>query len=57
MARSPGETTGRVCFGVELNPAYVDVAVQRWQAFTGEQAVLAESGETFSALKSRRLAA
>ncbi len=29
------ETTGRVCFGVELNPAYVDVAIERWQSFTG----------------------
>ena len=37
------ETTGRVCFGVELNPAYVDVAIERWQSFTGEDAVLAET--------------
>ena len=51
------ETTGRVCFGVELNPAYVDVAIERWQAFTGEEAVLLDSGETFAALKSQRLAA
>jgi DNA modification methylase len=26
------ETTGRVCFGIELNPAYVDVAIERWQS-------------------------
>ncbi len=51
------ETTGRTCFGVELNPAYVDVAIERWQAFTGEDAVLAETGETFATLKSKRLAA
>ena len=30
------ETTGRVCLGIELNPAYVDVAVERWQRFTGK---------------------
>jgi DNA modification methylase len=30
--------TGRICRGVELNPAYVDVAVQRWQGFTGRAA-------------------
>ena len=30
------ETTGRVCLGIELNPAYVDVAVERWQRFTGQ---------------------
>jgi DNA modification methylase len=51
------ETTGRVCFGVELNPAYVDVAIERWQSFTGQEAVLAESGESFAALKAKRLAA
>ena len=51
------ETTGRLCYGVELNPTYVDVAIERWQAFTGEQAVLLDSGETFAALKSQRLAA
>ena len=51
------ETTGRVCYGVELNPAYVDVAIERWQAFTGEDAVLAETDESFAVLKARRLAA
>ena len=51
------ETTRRICYGVELNPAYVDVAIERWQAFTGAEAVLSETGETFAALKSLRLAA
>ena len=51
------ETTGRICYGVELNSVYVDVDIERWQAFTGEEAVLADSGETFAALKSKRLAA
>jgi DNA modification methylase len=32
------ETTGRACHAVELSPAYVDVAVRRWQAFTGKAA-------------------
>jgi len=32
---------------VELSPAYVDVAVQRWQAFTGERALHASTGEAF----------
>ena len=41
------ETTGRVCLGIELDPAYVDVAVQRWQSFTGERAVLAATGQAF----------
>ena len=32
------ERTGRVCYGVELDPVYCDVAVARWEAFTGEKA-------------------
>lgn len=51
------ETTGRVCFGVELNPAYVDVAVTRWQDFTGERAVLESTGQAFDEIKAERLAA
>ena len=49
------ETTGRVCLGIELNPAYVDVAVERWQRFTGKKAVLDGSGESFDALMDHRL--
>ena len=47
------ETTGRVCLGIELNPAYVDVAVERWQRFTGKAAVLEGSGESFNDLAAR----
>jgi DNA modification methylase len=46
------ETTGRVCLGIELNPAYVDVAVERWQSFTGQLAVLDGDGRTFAGVKS-----
>ncbi|HUT42313.1 MAG TPA: DNA methyltransferase [Gammaproteobacteria bacterium] len=48
------QTTGRVCLGIELNPAYVDVAVQRWQDFTGEVAVLDGEDRTFDDLKGLR---
>lgn len=41
------ETIERVCYGMELDPRYVDVIVQRWQAFTGKSAGLAEDGRTF----------
>ena len=47
------EISGRVCFGIELNPAYVDVAVERWQQFTGEDAVLSGSDETFNKIKNK----
>jgi DNA modification methylase len=48
------ETTGRVCLGVELNPAYVDVAVERWQRFAGKAAVLDSSGECFTEARGRK---
>ncbi len=31
------ERTGRICYGMELEPLYVDVARMRWEAFTGEK--------------------
>jgi DNA modification methylase len=41
------EMTGRVCYGVELNPAYVDVVVRRWQGFTGRAAMHQAFGQSF----------
>lgn len=41
------ERVGRVCFGIELDPEYVDTAVRRWQRHTGEHARLATTGKTF----------
>jgi DNA modification methylase len=41
------ETTGRTCLAIELNPAYVDVAVERWQRFTGNAATLDGTDEAF----------
>lgn len=51
------ETTGRVCLGIELKQAYVDVAIERWQQFSGANALLADTGETFDDLEAKRLAA
>ena len=42
------ETSGRVCLAIELDPAYVDVAVLRWQTFTGEATTLNSTGEAFA---------
>lgn len=42
------ETVGRCCHAIELNPAYVDMAVKRWQDFTGMQATLESDGRTFA---------
>jgi DNA modification methylase len=41
------EMIGRVCYGLELNPAYVDVIVRRWQTFTGRAAKHQEAGQSF----------
>lgn len=49
-----GEMTGRSIHAIELSPAYVDVAVIRWQEFTGQQAALEATGETFDALRAAR---
>jgi DNA modification methylase len=48
------DKTGRVCRGVELDPIYVDVIVRRYEATTGNPAVLVETGETFESLALRR---
>jgi DNA modification methylase len=45
------ERTGRLCFGLELDPMYVDTAVRRWQTFTRRVAVHAESGLAFSEIE------
>jgi DNA modification methylase len=46
--------TGRICPGVELDPLYVDVIFRRYEAGTGHDIVLVETGETFEALAARR---
>jgi DNA modification methylase len=44
------ERTGRRCFGTELDPAYVDTIIRRWQKLTGDVARHAESGRIFDDL-------
>lgn len=48
------EKVGRVCFGLELDPIYVDTAIRRWQARTGQQVVLATSGLPFDGVAQER---
>jgi DNA modification methylase len=43
------EITGRCCYGLELNPAYVDVIVRRWQNFTRQSARHELTGDSFEA--------
>ena len=48
------ETIGRRARCIELEPAYVDMSVARWQNFTGRQALLDSTGETFDDLSTER---
>ena len=42
------ERTGRRCYGLELDPVYVDVIVRRWQSYTRQTARHAETGRSFA---------
>jgi DNA modification methylase len=42
------ERVGRACFGIELDPGYVDTIVRRWQKFTGLEATLEATSQRFS---------
>jgi len=48
------EMEGRFCLGLELSPAYVDVIVKRWQAFTGLAASLEGDGRSFAEIDTDR---
>ena len=49
------EATDRVCFGLELDPKYVDVSVLRWQQQSGKKATLDGDGRTFDEIAQERL--
>jgi DNA modification methylase len=44
----------RVCYGIELDPKYVDVVIQRWQSLTSKQATLDGDGRTFEEIAAER---
>lgn len=45
------ENKGRKCYGMELDEKYCDVIINRWQNYTGKQAILESSGEKYDDLK------
>jgi DNA modification methylase len=49
------ESADRNCRAMELDPRYCDVIVQRWKDYTGGEAVLESTGETFTQLTRLRL--
>ena len=46
--------TGRRARAIEIDPLYCDVAIRRWQTFAKDDAILAETGETFDDVAERR---
>jgi len=47
------EKNGRIARLMELDPKYCDVIVKRWQDFTGKQATLESTGQTYSELSKK----
>lgn len=54
MGKFPDRQEGPFRFGMEFDPAYVDVAVERWEKFTGKQAVLEGDGRAFQEISASR---
>jgi DNA modification methylase len=50
------EKIGRRAYGLEIDPAYVDAAIRRWQTFTGRDATLYATGQTFGEVAQARAA-
>jgi DNA modification methylase len=48
------ESTDRICYGLELDPQYVDLVVRRWQQLTGQAATLEGDGRTFDQVVAER---
>ena len=44
------EKNNRISYLMELDPKYCDVIIKRWQDYTGQQAILESTGETFDSL-------
>ena len=44
------ERVGRACRGIEIDPLYVDTAIRRWQAHTGEEVRHDQTGRSFDAI-------
>ena len=51
------QSTGRICYGLEIDTRYADVIVKRWQRLTGQVAVLEGDGRSFEEIAAERSAA
>jgi DNA modification methylase len=48
------ELTGRVCYAIDIDRAYVDVSVKRWQNLTKREARLRATGQIFAEVAAQR---
>ena len=48
------EQSERICYGVDIDPRYVDVVVERWEQFSGRRATLDGNGQTFQQVREAR---
>jgi tRNA G10 N-methylase Trm11 len=48
------EMTGRKALGIEIDPAYIDCGILRWQNFSGKEAVLVGTNMTYAQIKKQR---
>jgi DNA modification methylase len=44
------EKTRKICFGIEKDPKYCDLIIDRWQQFTGKEAIHEQSGKTYNSI-------
>lgn len=50
------ELEDRNCYAIEISPAFVDVAIRRWEEATNQKATLDSDGRSFESLAKERLA-
>lgn len=48
------ERTGRIAYGMDIDPGYVDVAIRRWERMTGKRAYLTATGQSFEDVETDR---
>jgi DNA modification methylase len=48
------ERTGRIAYGMDLDPGYIDLTIRRWGAMTGRDATLLATGQTFQQVTDER---
>jgi len=48
------EQLKRICYGLEIEPKYVDMIVERWQKLRGKEAILEADGRGFEQIRTER---